>query len=279
MCRDFAITLKSANLVTTEDIEKAGWKQFQDVVDEMLNGVMIARIDSMLAHLELTLKAAATLGHTFCAWTLYKSHPNWVSLENVVSYLDELVRAGFLDKISKEAFATAQSVMSMTLFSKAGEILCDGSDLNVLQRDGVQEEGLRCYTFRFPRCRKVAISMMLHTQRQQLHESYAKHLEKQSSFLDIRGFRGGMVAFPSLYSIAHHWLHSEQSIRCLGYLQEIGSNASLNLHCHTVRSSFVKNFGVLKKKFPPNLLLSIVNTQNRLSTRTRKPLRLRRMSS
>ena len=223
-------------------------KEFAEAVEEPLNRIALARIDSLLSHLKLSIKVAAALGNVFCAGTIAKFHPSRLPFDEVVVGLDELCRVGFLRKLEgKEEWEKAQMAMAESPFSRVDDVVCDSTPFEGDEKD--KETGLReeegggrgkaaevWYAFRFKRCRKVANGLMLHTQRQQLHDAFAKYFENITDYFVLKGCGGekerekgrgfrGRETFARLQCLAYHWKNSEEKVRALGYLQSIGTLA------------------------------------------------------
>ena len=238
MCRDFAITARLLNVIRTNGSSaelSVTPEVFFAAVEDPLTHIVLARVDCMLSHLKLILKLSAAIGHAFCAETVGRFHPGRVEGKELVTSLDELCRVGFLTPISTlDEWTQLQDRLGKAFLTAVDDVIVDTTPFTLEDRPAN-----RWYAFRSPRCRRVILSIMLHSQRQNLHDVIAKYFEGVTDYSTLRGTPLRKHTHSTLRCIAYHWKSSSQMVRALGYAQEIGV-ISLRDECydHVSEGSF-----------------------------------------
>ncbi len=221
MCRNFAITVRSLNLIRVNNSSaelSVSPDEFYAAVEHPLTNSVLARVDCLISHLKLVLKLSAAIGHAFCADTVHRFHPGRIPASEILSALDELCKFGFLDSVDTlDEWTQLQERLGQSLMTAVDDVIVDTSPFSVPDR-----AANRWYAFHSKRCRKVILSIMLHSQRQQLHDTIAKYFEGLSDYSTLRGTPLKKNTHSSLRCIAYHWRSSSQMVRALGYIQEIG---------------------------------------------------------
>jgi tetratricopeptide (TPR) repeat protein len=144
---------------------------------ETVQGVVAARIDRLAPGQELTLKVASVVGRLFAFRLLRDIHP----IET-----DRSLLRGFLDDLQLQDFTILDT-----------------------------PEPDLAYLFKHVVTQEVAYSLLLSTQRRQLHRAVAQWYE-QTQTEDLS---------PLYPLLAHHWGRAEEPIRTLAYVELAGEQA------------------------------------------------------
>jgi class 3 adenylate cyclase len=145
---------------------------------DTVHGVITGRIDRLTPHQQLTLKVASVIGRVFALRVLRAIYP-----------MTEAAAATLVDDL----------------------VALEGANLTVLD----SPEPHLAYLFKHVVTQEAAYSLMLVSQRQQLHRTIAEWYERTHA--------GNLV--PHAQLLAYHWQGANVPDKAIGYLEEAGGQA------------------------------------------------------
>ncbi|WP_426446125.1 AAA family ATPase [Paenibacillus sp. S-38] len=203
---EFAYALRDRGFIEVREGEcrvVKGLDEFQDVhYPPTIQGIIMSRIDRLPPAEQLVLKAASVIGRLFSYSALHGTLPLRASREELSVYLELL------------------------------------EQVNMTVLEGMEPE--LTYLFKHIITQEVTYSMLLHSQRRQLHHAVAQWYERQ--FADLA---------PYYNTLAHHWSKAGITDKTAAYLEKAGELALRTGAYQEAVTAFEELVALIPEAAPP----------------------------